>query len=583
MSNTIVPHPQLTIPAQPGLQHQPPQIQKKLLAIGEPFTDKYFTWKVEGYDRRQRLRNDPGRDPQQPRSTVFVPSSVQPSLPLGEQGKARTIPETREPSDAQIHDGSRGSKYDMLDLSSGRSSGRDALPSRGQSAALHRTRTGRQRDARPAAPPARLAPQACSSPASPDPVMQELRRTVRTTYTPRRSYPLRPGADGEGRLDGRSQRRATRPTLPPFAHLVRTTASEDAAQQQPQHHSGPSSVSAIRNAAGGCHREDDEALDARVSPSTGLCSFFLSSSYEQIVSMCVMNAVTLCKYKECPANNRYKQRHAVQVSGHIFRKTGQGSGETNTVVRCSRQFASHRHAVARTGTQDGTSGLWGSARRDGPRPAVVEEEHKQLRVATPLEAGVRLTQELAKRTALVHKINRLRGTHEHARARHTITHDGFARLKHQAPRNVGRLFCGHHAGRVGFLAVQSLWSSQGPDESRHSPRIPSGVSPGTHLTSGSYRHTSRRPAGKPEGGPDGEDLTQICTEFEIDMMYASEDIYGTTGVGAAEIKARVMIGMGSGRWAGSCGICGIDMDSYEAQTPFSHSTRQRALWWRRTR
>lgn len=184
-----------------------------------------------------------------------------------------------------------------------------------------------------------------------------------------------------------------------------------------------------------------------------------------------MNAVTLCKYKECPANNRYKQRHAVQVSGHIFRKTGQGSGETNTVVRCSRQFASHRHAVARTGTQDGTSGLWGSARRDGPRPAVVEEEHKQLRVATPLEAGVRLTQELAKRTALVHKINR----------------DGFARLKHQAPRNVDRLFCGHHAGRVGFLAVQSLWSSQGPDESRHSPRIPSGVSPGTHLTSGSYR------------------------------------------------------------------------------------------------
>lgn len=78
-------------------------------------------------------------------------------------------------------------------------------------------------------------------------------------------------------------------------------------------------------------------------------------------------------------------------------------------------------------------------------------------------------------------------------------------------------------------------------------------------------------------------LTQICTEVEIDIIYASEDIYGTTGVGAAEIKARVMIGMGSGRWAGSCGICGIDMDSYEAQTPFSHSTRQRALWWRRTR
>ncbi|KAF9806907.1 hypothetical protein IEO21_08474 [Rhodonia placenta] len=365
MSSTIVPQPQMTVPAQPGLQHQPPQIQKKLLAIGEPFTDKYFTWKVEGYDRRQRLRNDPGRDPQQPLSTVFVPSSVQPSLPLGEQGKARTIPETREPSDAQIHDGSRGSKYDMLDLSSDRSSGRDAIPSRGQSAALHRTRTGRQGDARPTAPPARLAPQECSSPASPDPVMQELRRTVRTTYTPRRSYPLHHDADGKGRLDGRSQRRATRPTLPPFGHLVRTTASEDAAQQQPQHHSGPSSLSTIRNAAGGCHREDDEALDARVSPSTGLCSFFLSSFYEQ---------------------------------------------------------------------------------------------NAQQTIATSNDMRYKLTQELAnvgQRTALVQKINVLRATHENARARYTITHDGFARLKHQVPRNVGRLFCGHHAG-LGFLATQSL-------------------------------------------------------------------------------------------------------------------------------
>lgn len=79
-------------------------------------------------------------------------------------------------------------------------------------------------------------------------------------------------------------------------------------------------------------------------------------------------------------------------------------------------------------------------------------------MATPLEAGVRLTQELAnvgQRTALVQKINVLRATHENARARYTITHDGFARLKHQVPRNVGRLFCGHHAG-LGFLATQSL-------------------------------------------------------------------------------------------------------------------------------
>ncbi|KAF9806912.1 hypothetical protein IEO21_08479 [Rhodonia placenta] len=158
MSNTIVPHPQVTAPAQPGLQHQRYQ---------------YFTWKIEGYNGGQ----DPGEESQQPLWTVMVLSSHPPSPPLREQGDALTILETREPSDAQIKDPSSSLDHGMLDPPSDRGSERGVVLSRGRPITSHRTRTIRRRDA----PSAQLTTQGSSSSASPDPVMQELRRSVRTT------------------------------------------------------------------------------------------------------------------------------------------------------------------------------------------------------------------------------------------------------------------------------------------------------------------------------------------------------------------------------------------------------------------
>lgn len=160
----------------------------------------------------------------------MVLSSHPPSPPLREQGDALTILETREPSDAQIKDPSSSLDHGMLDPPSDRGSERGVVLSRGRPITSHRTRTIRRRDA----PSAQLTTQGSSSSASPDPVMQELRRSVRTTYATRRSHALRHGdMDNKDRSDGRSQRRLTRPTLSPSGHLVRTTATENVAQERP--------------------------------------------------------------------------------------------------------------------------------------------------------------------------------------------------------------------------------------------------------------------------------------------------------------------------------------------------------------
>ncbi|EED78384.1 predicted protein [Postia placenta Mad-698-R] len=193
MSNTIVPHPQLTVPAQPGLQHQRYQL---------------ITWKIEGYNGGQ----DPGEEPQQPLWTVMVLSSLPPSPPLREQGDALTILETREPSDAQINDPSRSLDHDMLDPPSDRGPERGVVPSSGRPTTLHRKRTSRRRDA----PSAQLNTQGSSSSASPDPVMQELRRSVRTTLF---------HADIQNRFHKKSETIDSRQrhAVQASGHIIRTT------------------------------------------------------------------------------------------------------------------------------------------------------------------------------------------------------------------------------------------------------------------------------------------------------------------------------------------------------------------------
>ncbi|OSX56257.1 hypothetical protein POSPLADRAFT_1050779 [Postia placenta MAD-698-R-SB12] len=193
MSNTIVPHPQLTIPAQPGLQHQRYQL---------------ITWKIEGYNGGQ----DPGEESQQPLWTVMVLSSLPPSPPLREQGDALTILETREPSDAQINDLSRSLDHDMLDPPSDRGPERGVVPSSGRPTTSHRKRTSRRRDA----PSAQLNTQGSSSSASPDPVMQELRRSVRTTLF---------HADIQNRFHRKSETIESRQrhAVQASGHIIRTT------------------------------------------------------------------------------------------------------------------------------------------------------------------------------------------------------------------------------------------------------------------------------------------------------------------------------------------------------------------------
>ncbi|EED78972.1 predicted protein [Postia placenta Mad-698-R] len=253
MASIIVPQPQAIVPARPAFQHWPYQVQKKVKAIGKPFTNQFFTWKIQGYNAQQEQCSDTGGEPdglsQQSICAVLVPFPLPPPLPLREQ---RTIPVTWEPSGAPIHDASSSSDYDMRDASSDSDSERGVVPPSDQPAALHCTRLSPLRDLCLTTLPAELATQRCSQPASPDPALQELRRTVRTTLTTRRSRTLRHDADGKNRLDGRSQRRLTRPTLPSFGHVVRTTAI-DCTQQRPQHRTRPySCTSRYDHCCSGC-------------------------------------------------------------------------------------------------------------------------------------------------------------------------------------------------------------------------------------------------------------------------------------------------------------------------------------------
>ncbi|KAF9819348.1 hypothetical protein IEO21_02236 [Rhodonia placenta] len=254
MASIIAPQPQAIVPARPGLQHWPYQVQKKVKAIGKPFTNQFFTWKIQGYNAQQEHCSDAGRESdvsQQSICAVLVPFPFPPSLPLREQ---RTIPVTRKPSGAQIHDASSSSDYGMLDASSDSDSERGVVPPSEQPAALHCTRLSPLRDLCLTTLPAQLPAQRCSQPATPDPVsQQELRRPVQKTLTTHRSRALRRDADGKNRLDARSQRRLTRPTLPSFGHVVRTTATEDCTQQRPQHHTRPySCTSRSEHCCSGC-------------------------------------------------------------------------------------------------------------------------------------------------------------------------------------------------------------------------------------------------------------------------------------------------------------------------------------------